>query len=136
MKKQYWKTCLAVLLLAAAGFIYSCSGDGISENIGEDQTESLGTSALTESEADTQAPVYQYIHICGEVMNPGVYQVEEGSRIFQAVELAGGFTEEAAAEVRHEINRARDNLIITLTHRKYETEIFHHGGSRIDAGRL
>ena len=98
MKKQYWKTCLAVLLLAAAGFIYSCSGDGISENIGEDQTESLGTSALTESEADTQAPVYQYIHICGEVMNPGVYQVEEGSRIFQAVKLAGGFTEEAAAE--------------------------------------
>ena len=114
MKKQYWKTCLAVLLLAAAGFIYSCSGDGISENIGEDQTESLGTSALTESEADTQAPVYQYIHICGEVINPGVYQVEEGSRIFQAVELAGGFTEEAGAEALNLAELTEDGMKIDV----------------------
>ena len=31
-------------------------------------------------------------------MLPGVYEMEEGSRIFQVVERAGGFTERAAAQ--------------------------------------
>lgn len=37
-----------------------------------------------------------YVHICGQVVNPGVYEIESGSRIFQAVEAAGGLTGEAA----------------------------------------
>lgn len=39
-----------------------------------------------------------FVHICGEVAEPGVYGLKEGSRIFQAVEAAGGFTPEAAAD--------------------------------------
>ena len=35
------------------------------------------------------------IHICGAVVNPGVYELPEGSRIFQAIQAAGGFLEEA-----------------------------------------
>ncbi len=38
-----------------------------------------------------------YVHICGEVVSPGVYKLPEGSRIFEAVEMAGGFTEAAAS---------------------------------------
>lgn len=36
-----------------------------------------------------------YVHICGEVVNPGVYGLDEGSRVCDAVEAAGGFTENA-----------------------------------------
>lgn len=36
-----------------------------------------------------------FVHICGEVVNPGVYELPAGSRIFEAVEEAGGFTLEA-----------------------------------------
>ena len=39
-----------------------------------------------------------YVHVCGQVKNPGVYQLEEGARIFDAVQLAGGLTEEAWEE--------------------------------------
>ncbi len=35
------------------------------------------------------------VHICGAVKEPGVYEVEEGSRIADALELAGGFTDTA-----------------------------------------
>lgn len=35
------------------------------------------------------------IHISGEVLNPGVIEIDEGSRIIDAVNLAGGLTEEA-----------------------------------------
>ena len=39
-----------------------------------------------------------YVHICGQVNHGGVYCLEEGSRIMDVVEMAGGFTEHAAKD--------------------------------------
>ena len=36
-----------------------------------------------------------FVHICGQVVSPGVYELPLGSRIYEAVEAAGGFTQEA-----------------------------------------
>ncbi len=35
-----------------------------------------------------------FVDVTGEVANPGVYELPEGSRVFQAIEEAGGVTEE------------------------------------------
>ncbi|WP_026475725.1 helix-hairpin-helix domain-containing protein [Alkaliphilus transvaalensis] len=35
------------------------------------------------------------VHVKGEVISPGVYELKEGARVIDAVEAAGGFTEEA-----------------------------------------
>lgn len=37
-----------------------------------------------------------FVHICGEVVKPGVYELPQESRIYEAVEAAGGFTETAS----------------------------------------
>lgn len=37
-----------------------------------------------------------FVHVCGEVEDPGVYELLQGQRVFEAVELAGGFTADAA----------------------------------------
>ncbi|SES66349.1 helix-hairpin-helix domain-containing protein [Anaerobranca gottschalkii] len=37
---------------------------------------------------------YIYVHVSGHVLNPGVYQLLSGSRVYQAIGLAGGPTEE------------------------------------------
>lgn len=39
-----------------------------------------------------------YVHVCGQVCAPGVYELKEGSRVYDAVEAAGGMTEAAAAD--------------------------------------
>lgn len=39
-----------------------------------------------------------YVHLCGEVMNSGVFKVATGSRVIDLIELAGGFTKEAAGD--------------------------------------
>lgn len=44
------------------------------------------------------------ISLCGEVCKPGVYVLQEGSRLYQAVEEAGGLTANAQAEA---VNLAR-----------------------------
>ena len=39
-----------------------------------------------------------FVHVCGAVVSPGVYEMSEGNRIFEAIEQAGGFTKEAHAQ--------------------------------------
>lgn len=45
-----------------------------------------------------------FVDVCGAVVNPGVYEMEGDSRIFQAIEAAGGFLPEAATRL---VNQAQ-----------------------------
>ena len=44
------------------------------------------------------------IHVTGEVKNPGVINIAEGARVYEAIERAGGFTAEAQSQ---SVNLAR-----------------------------
>jgi competence protein ComEA len=43
-------------------------------------------------------PIFIKIHVCGEVSIPGVYEVEEGSRVIELIEMAGGAKEAASID--------------------------------------
>lgn len=62
--------------------------EGESEQSAESGND-METAALSE-------PEVCYVYVCGEVFSPGVYIVSEGARIYEAVDLAGGFTQQAA----------------------------------------
>lgn len=69
-----------------------------------------------------------FVHICGAVKIPGVYELPQGSRIYQAVEMAGGFLPEAD---QHFLNLARqvaDGMKITVwTSQEAETAFENQG---------
>jgi len=46
----------------------------------------------------------QYVHITGEVIKPGVYSISPGTRLFEVIAMAGGFSKKAN---RDSINLAR-----------------------------
>ena len=70
-------------------------------NAGIDESaENLVSNAPSE----TLVPQKIFVDVCGAVVNPGVYELDEGARIFQAVEAAGGYLPEAAINY---LNRAR-----------------------------
>ena len=57
-------------------------------------------TVLTPVDAATEPPAAAgaiYVHILGEVTNPGLYELREGDRAVDAVAAAGGFTEAADA---------------------------------------
>lgn len=66
-------------------------------------TES-GESKEQSAENKTELPQTIYVDICGAVTSPGVYELPYGSRVFQAIEKAGGYLPEAAASY---LNRAK-----------------------------
>lgn len=107
------------LFVLAAGFCYSCeskrepeavflapepAGDESfgAESYGTEPAEAVSGTGGASSYDMADAPSALdggglcYVHVCGEVVCPGVYQLAAGQRVFEAVELAGGFTDAAA----------------------------------------
>lgn len=53
-----------------------------------------------------------FVHICGAVRSPGVYELAVGSRVFEVVELADGFTEDACREYLNQAQEIADGMKI------------------------
>lgn len=81
--KYKWFIIGAMLLIIGVSYSY----------IDKDEPKEL-FSGQEYTQEKTLSP-YIYVDLKGEVKNPGVYKLETGSRIFQLVSLAGGYTEKA-----------------------------------------
>lgn len=80
--------------------------DGSSAESWKKQAESDGSDAGNGTEINSTGetqPEMIYVDVCGAVANPGVFQLAAGSRVFQAIEAAGGYLPEA---VQNCVNRA------------------------------
>lgn len=83
------------------------------------QGESSGPETVSEDDGTAGRTTGRiFIHVCGEVTIPGVYDLEEGSRIYQAIEMAGGFTEDAAQDFLNMAESLEDGMKIQVPNRK------------------
>jgi len=74
----------------------SCNEITSDDNGGDRITEA---DAVGKSSSETVSDKsHIVVYVCGEVQNPGVYEFTEGTRIVSAIEMAGGFSEEAARD--------------------------------------
>ena len=81
----------------------SDAGNGTGSDSGKHTSDvdiDNGSEAVSDKEMQ-QAMIY--VDVCGAVANPGVFQLVAGSRVFQAIEAAGGYLPEAALTC---VNRA------------------------------
>ncbi len=84
----------------------SVSKDGISDNdavYGQAGVSNLSNDTLQNLPYDENVSRQIYVDISGAVKNSGVYQVSEGTRLFQVIEMAGGLKENADVNT---LNRA------------------------------
>ncbi len=63
----------------------------------EDEETMSGQQEVVMSEymTDAASETFVYVYVCGAIQRPGVYEVPEGSRLYEVVERAGGMLEEA-----------------------------------------
>jgi competence protein ComEA len=76
-------------------------------------TEKQGTSDSA-SEGSTLLTSDIYVHLCGAVMQPGVYQVPEQSRVIDLIEQAGGLAKEAAGDYINQAQQVTDGQRIYI----------------------
>ena len=112
MKQQILS--LSILIIASCFLLCGCTGrterflfeeaedTKEQESAPEPAEETAAGKAEQESPeqiSQTEYPAAEiYVDVCGAVRSPGVYVLPEGSRIFSAIEAAGGFLETAAPE--------------------------------------
>ena len=70
--------------------------------------------------SDEEVPDEIYVHIKGEVKNPGLYKIEYGLRVFEAIEQAGGFTENADPNSVHLSKYLEDGDMVNVKPKKQE----------------
>ncbi len=124
IQKRWFRYGIIVLLMGMAGLVYSSGQQKTSiawQETGEDvlnrenarfqeessdEAEPEGMVSSGEEAADTAAADV-WVYVCGAVQNPGVYQLSAENRICDAVDMAGGFCEDA--------DQCRVNLAELLT---------------------
>ena len=150
IKKEFWKEknvikITASLFLLAVFLLLSLMGKGSNISYETEETQRGSVIATEKSMVEIENdkiddPAFSkiiFVDVIGCVVNPGVYQLEEGSRVFQALELAGGLTEEA--EVKS-INRAAvlsdEQVITVLSVEEYEEMQKNNGGLGFVDGKV
>lgn len=91
---------LVVLVVAGVGWAAFSSMRAPAFEVHADEAVAPSSSESEAVEVKTQV----YVYVTGAVANPGVYSLDEGLRVCDAVEAAGGLTEDADAST---VNLAR-----------------------------
>ncbi|MBD5545601.1 MAG: hypothetical protein HDR01_15495 [Lachnospiraceae bacterium] len=100
-KKQIIIGILSAILILLAG----CGKKEVTfiqtEEIQEKEGQLSGENAYNEQDEgskETEEPRQIFVYVCGAVECPGVYELSEDARAFEAIEKAGGFSPEAYEE--------------------------------------
>ncbi len=111
-KKQIILVCLGLVLLLVIGsfFIYK---NYTAENK-EEKNIVLNTKKDIKKDEEEEKEVYYQVDIKGEVINPGIYTVKEGSRVIDVIRLAGDLTEVADTSVLNLSKKVKDEMVIIV----------------------
>ena len=94
------------------------SREDTKEDVGkvkEEDTAKKKDDAVPDTE---DRPEKLYVHVCGNVNQPGVYELQQDSRVFEAIEAAGGMTTTAAFSYLNQAELLKDGQQIMFRHRK------------------
>ena len=111
-KKQIILVCLGLVLLLVIGsfFIYK----NYTADDKEEKNIVLNTKKDTKKDEEEEEEVYYQVDIKGEVINPGIYTVKEGSRVIDVIRLAGDLTEVADTSVLNLSKKVKDEMVIIV----------------------
>ena len=117
-----------LLILVGVGGLFS------KKEVSMEETEVVVTTMLAEkTEVSTTQETVIFVDIKGEVRNPGVYQMKVGDRVKDALEAAGGLTEEADSQKVNLAKRLEDQMVIVVPKVGEEAEEIPAGETRKEA---
>lgn len=104
--RRYQLLCIILGLFAIFTGCKNKRNDAISLTTPDEMMQ----TGIDEDEKESSEEIYVYV--CGAVVQEGVYRLPKGSRIFEAVELAGGFREDAATTGVNQAQVLEDEMTV------------------------
>ena len=97
MQRMLRKSCVIMMLITVVMFGGCQKEETVFHDISEEELEEKGVSGDEDGmEKDGIEKEGIFVHVCGEVVHPGVYELKAGSRVYEAVKAAGGMSVNAA----------------------------------------
>lgn len=126
------KKLFVTSVLVFAVLVTGCEKEEATEfqEISVDELDEEGVSS-----DETEIPETIFVHVCGKVKAPGVYELPVGSRIYEAIEAAGGTTADAAADSLNQAQLLTDGEQLYVPS-KEEVEIQNADGTVSSDGRI
>ena len=116
MRRRFRKISITVVV-GLCMLVTGCESSGT-----EDQLEMIEIQE-TDSKEFEETTDWIYIHVCGQVKNPGVYELSSGSRVYEAIEAAGGLTKDAATETINQASLLEDGQQLLIPDRNEEAAV-------------
>ena len=123
-KKQKIILMLIIVIIFAIYHIYKTNeekNNSINELLEINNIEQNKTDETTEKNQETQENQKIIIHISGQVKNEGVYELEQESRIIDAINKAGGLTETADTSQLNLAEKIEDGVKIYVPEKGEES---------------
>ena len=138
---------LFILMISAAAIIsIGCGAPAMIEVSGvrdtavsaaqtDDTDLTLYSEAVGEavSETDDGAEDSLVVYVCGAVNSPGVCRLPKGSRVYEALEMAGGFTSDADTEYLNQASELADGQMLQVFTAE-ETAVMAADGNSVSEG--
>lgn len=114
MQKNFIK-CIVPVVIVIIGVLWYLLSDGLQNadmmngSFVEVRQDDMSPNEVVETteQAETTVKIIA-VHVCGAVMNPGVYRFEEGVRVVQVIEAAGGICSNGMADYLNLAQRVSD----------------------------
>lgn len=114
--KKYYKYVFIIVLIIVLGTVTYINGKG--EEIVEEETLQVN---IPKEKIENKEEELIVIDIKGAVANPGAYKLKSDSRIYDAIRVSGGLTENADTSLINLSKKLKDEMVI-IVHTKEQVE--------------
>lgn len=116
---------ICILLLCGCGIQKDETTWELEESMMQSATEKIpeGMEADSGYVPEQTKETGVYVYICGAVYHPGVYELAGGSRLYEAVSLAGGMTAEADSNYLNLAEELKDGEQIVVPTKEEAAEL-------------
>ena len=108
--KKIISLLMVFLLLSLCG----CAKEGVLLSQEAEPVQAIEEAAPDEQTEAASSDDSIYVYVCGEVVSPGVYPLAAHSRVYEAVEAAGGMTDAACADGINLAQELSDGQMINI----------------------
>lgn len=113
---------LAAALLVAALVAIMVLGAFSSPGVTVEAAEEQAAQEEPAAEQEQAEPATVYVHVAGAVNEPGLYAMDDGARLQDAIEAAGGFADDAQQESVNLARAVADGEQIVVTRKSEAAE--------------
>lgn len=127
---------MSLVLLSGCSGVRTGQGEELKEltDTGSEEIQEDKAAAGVTKEEEPEEPLQEemqctddsqevYVHVCGQVACPGVYLLPAGSRLYEAIEAAGGLSENGAGELLNQAAQIEDGQQIYVPSREEAAQL-------------